>query len=36
VLHVLAQGVPAGVMLDVAEVVPADLLDLLPPVPGPR
>jgi hypothetical protein len=35
VLRAVAQGVPEGVMVDVATAVPADLLDLLPPVPGP-
>ncbi len=36
VLRVVAHGVPDAVMVDVATAVPADLLDLLPPVPGPR
>ena len=36
VLRVVAHGVPDTVMVDVATAVPADLLDLLPPVPGPR
>jgi uncharacterized protein (DUF2267 family) len=36
VLRAVAHGVPEGVMVDVATAVPADLLDLLPPVPGPR
>ena len=36
VLHAVAHGVPGGVLADVVVAVPADLLDLLPPVPGPR
>jgi uncharacterized protein (DUF2267 family) len=32
VLGVLADGVPEGVMVDVAIAVPADLLDLMPPL----
>ena len=32
VLRAVAHGLPAGVMVDVATAVPADLLDLLPPV----
>src|SRR6266511_2861171 len=35
VLHAVAHGLPDGVMVDVATAIPADLLDLLPPVPGP-
>jgi hypothetical protein len=34
VLSAVAHGVPGAVMVDVAAAVPADLLDLLPPVPG--
>ena len=36
VLSAVAHGVPGAVMVDVATAVPADLLDLLPPVPGRR
>ena len=32
VMRAVAHGVPAGVMADVITAVPADLLDLLPPV----
>ncbi len=35
VLHAVAHGLPDGVMVDVATAISADLLDLLPPVPGP-
>jgi uncharacterized protein (DUF2267 family) len=36
VLTAVAHGIPDAVMVDVAVAVPEDLLDLIPPVPGPR
>jgi uncharacterized protein (DUF2267 family) len=36
VLAAVSHAVPDAVMVDVAVAVPADLLDLIPPVPGPR
>jgi uncharacterized protein (DUF2267 family) len=36
VLTVVSHAVPEAVMVNVAVGVPPDLLDLLPPVPGPR